>query len=99
MAGDPTYSLLLGYIVFNHKTDCCITKCWYEVSKGAKIRNRYDQVPLPTQDINGKVTNSQLDSTNESQDVSPFSEGDHVFNGNLCHKFKRTLGLPSLRTT
>ena len=29
-----------------------------EVSKGAKIRNRYDQVPHLTQDTNGKVTNS-----------------------------------------
>ena len=30
-----------------------------EVSKGAKIRNRYNQVPYLTQDTNGKVTNSQ----------------------------------------
>ena len=29
------------------------------VSKGAKIRNRYNQVPNLTQDTNGKVTNSQ----------------------------------------
>ena len=28
-------------------------------SKGAKIRNRYNQVPHLTQDTNGKVTNSQ----------------------------------------
>ena len=42
------------------------------VSKGAKIRNRYNQVPHLTQDTNGKVTNSQLDTTNESQEVSPF---------------------------
>ena len=27
-----------------------------EVSKGAKIRNRYNQVPHLTQDTNGKVT-------------------------------------------
>ena len=33
---------------------------------GAKIRSRYNQVPHPTQDTNGKVTNSQLDITNES---------------------------------
>ena len=38
-----------------------------KVSKGAKIRTRYNQVPHPTQDTNGKVTNSQLDTTNESQ--------------------------------
>ena len=46
-------------------------------SKGAKIRNRYNQVPHLTQDTNGKVTNSQLDTTNESQEVSPFPAGDH----------------------
>ena len=48
-----------------------------KVSKGAKIRNRYNQVPHLTQDTNGKVTNSQLDSTNKSQEVSPFPAGDH----------------------
>ena len=46
-------------------------------SNGTKIRNRYNQVPHLTQDTNGKVTNSQLDTTNESQEVSPFSAGDH----------------------
>ena len=49
----------------------------YKVSKGAKIRNRYNQVPQLTQDTNGKVTNSQLDTTNESQEASPFPAGDH----------------------
>ena len=44
----------------------------YKVSKGAKIRNRYNQVPHLTQDTNGKVTNSQLDTTNKSQEVSSF---------------------------
>ena len=48
-----------------------------KVSKGAKIRNRYNQVPHLTQDTNGKVTNSQLDTTNESQEASPFPAGDH----------------------
>ena len=34
--------------------------CLYiKVSNGAKIRNRYNQVPHLTQDTNGKVTNSQ----------------------------------------
>ena len=45
---------------------------------GTKIRNRYNQVPHLTQDTKGKVvTNSQLDTTNESQEVSLFSAGDH----------------------
>ena len=48
-----------------------------KVSKGAKIRNRYNQVPHLTQDTTGKVTNSQLDIKNESQEVSPFPGGDH----------------------
>ena len=40
-----------------------------KVSKGAKIRNRYNQVPHLTQDTDGKVTHSQLDTTNEAQEV------------------------------
>ena len=40
-------------------------------------RSGYNQVPHPTQDTHGKVTNSQLDTTNESQEVSPFPAGDH----------------------
>ena len=32
---------------------------YIKVSNGAKIRNRYNQVPHLTQDTNGKVTNSQ----------------------------------------
>ena len=48
-----------------------------KVSKGAKIRNQYNQVPHLTQDTNGKITNSQLDTTNESHEVSPFPAGGH----------------------
>ena len=50
---------------------------WYEVSKGAKIRNRYNQVPHLTHDTNGKVTNSPLNTTNESHEEIPFPAGDH----------------------
>ena len=35
------------------------TKRGAKVSKGTKIRNRYNQVPHLTQDTNGKVTNKQ----------------------------------------
>ena len=56
-----------------------------KLSMDAKIRNRYNQVPHLTQDTNGKVTNSQLDTTNESQKVSPLSAGDHK-----AHINKRT---------
>ena len=49
----------------------------FKVSKGAKIRNRYNQVPHLTQGTDGKMTNSQLGTTNESQEVSPFPAGEH----------------------
>ena len=48
-----------------------------KVSKNAKTRNRHNQVAQLTQDTNGKKTSSQLDTTNESQEVSPFPVGDH----------------------
>ena len=48
-----------------------------ESKKRAKIRNRYNQAPHLSQDTNGKVTTSELDITNESQEVSPFPAGDH----------------------
>ena len=47
-----------------------------KVRKSAKIRNQCNQAPYLTQDTNGKVTTSQLDITNESQEVSPFPAGD-----------------------
>ena len=40
-----------------------------KVRKRAKIRNRYNQAPHLTQDTNGKVTTSQLDLTNDGQEV------------------------------
>ena len=48
-----------------------------EVRRGAELRNRYNQVPHLTQDTNGKVTNSKLNTTNESQEGSSFPAGDH----------------------
>ena len=48
-----------------------------KVRKREKIRNRYNQAPHLTQDTNGKVTTSQLDVTNESQEISPFPAGGH----------------------
>ena len=58
----------------------------FKVSKGAKIRNRYNQVPNLTQGTNRKVINSQSDTTNESQEVSPFSAGDHKHTQTDAHK-------------
>ena len=48
--------------------------------KRAKIRNRYNQAPQLTQDTNEKVTTSQLDVTNESQESSPFPEVNPLCN-------------------
>ena len=39
--------------------------------------NRYIQAPHLTLDTGEKVITSQLDITNESQEASPFSAGDH----------------------
>ena len=60
-----------------------------KVSKGAKISNRYNQVPHLTQETNGKVTNSRLDTTNESQEVSPFPAGDHKAHTCINRRAKR----------
>ena len=56
----------------------------FKVSKGAKILNRFNQVPPLTQDNNRKVTNSQLDTTNEREEVSPFSASDQKAHINRC---------------
>ena len=45
--------------------------------KRAKIRNRHNQAPQLTKDTTGKVTTSQLEITNENQEVSPFQAGGH----------------------
>ena len=48
------------------------------------MRNRYNQVLHLAQDTDWKVTTSQLDTTNESQEVSPFPAGDHKASINRC---------------
>ena len=71
-----TKTILEGLNMFND-TNSPLILMWGKVSKCAKIRNRYNQVPHLTQDTNGKVTNSQLDTTNERQEVSHFPAGGH----------------------
>ena len=77
-----------GYIFIDRSYD-------FKVSKGAKIRN--NQVPHLTQDTNRKVTNSQLDTTNDSQEVSPFPVGDHkahiIRRAQRHNKHKRLLAI------
>ena len=48
-----------------------------KVSKRTTIRNRYNHVPHLIQVTNGKVTNSQFNTTKESQEVNPIPAGDH----------------------
>ena len=61
------------YTRFQHLSN--LKNCIFiKVSKSAKIMNRYNQVPHLTQDTNGKVTNSQLDTTNVSQEVALFQQ-------------------------
>ena len=50
----------------------------FKVRKMAKVRNRYNQELHLTQDTNGKNTNSQLDITNEGQEVSLLSAGNFI---------------------
>ena len=75
--------VLFLIIVFIEFVQVCITSKTIlvreddKVSKGEKIRNQYNQVPHLTQDTNWKVSNSQLYTTNESREVSPFPAGDH----------------------
>ena len=75
------------YILNIEAHDLSVTLTHIKVSKGAKIRHRYNQAPYLTQDTNGKVTNSQLYTTNESQEGSPFPAGDHK-----AHINRRTQG-------
>ena len=49
---NPYFEKMVGQI---YPTELQLNKS----NKVAKIRNRYNQVPHPTQDTNGKVTNSQ----------------------------------------
>ena len=42
-----------------------------KVRKRAKIRNRYNQAPHPTQDTKGKVTTSQFNKTSQTRAKRP----------------------------
>ena len=53
------------------------TKLFLILRKRTKIRNRYNETPHLTQFTNWNVTTSQLDFTNESQEISPFPAGYH----------------------
>ena len=74
---------------FHYNIQCFLVRfllVFSKVSKGEKIRVQYNQVPHLVQDTNGKVTNSQLDTTNESQEVSPFPAGGYKAHKEQKHK-------------
>ena len=72
MPSNPYFLQKFDFCIFEPK-NCEVI----EVRKRAKIRNQYNQVPHETEDTHVKVTNSQLDMQNESQEVSPFPADDH----------------------
>ena len=52
--------------------------------KEDKDQESIQSSPHLTQGTNGKVSTSQLDITNESQEVSPFPAGNHKASINRC---------------
>ena len=50
----------------------------YKVRNAKENRNRYNQLPHLTQDTTWESDKTQLNITNESQEVSPFTAGDHM---------------------
>ena len=53
-----------------------------KVSKGAKIRNQYNQVPHLTQDTNGKEMQQRKHLPTV---VIHGQTGNHIITGELCH--------------
>ena len=54
--------------------------------KGSKDQESIQSSVTPDQGTNGKVTNSELDITSESQEVSPFPAGGHKAQITDAHK-------------
>ena len=68
---------LKSYLSSQTIVTCSLTLCVLEVRMRGKIRNRDNPAPHLTQDTNGKMATSQLNITNDSQEVSPFPADDH----------------------
>ena len=66
----------MAHIVLLQKPNTDISHAHRQSKKEGKDQESINQAPHLTQDINEKVTTSQLNITNESQDVSPFPAGD-----------------------
>ena len=62
-----------------------------KVRKKVKVRNRYNQVPLPTRDtVWESDKNIVKHHTQESQEVSPFPAGDHKATRNRKDNMAKT---------
>ena len=48
-----------------------------KIGKTARIRNRYNQVPHLSQATKWESSKIKINTTNKSQEVSPFPSGDH----------------------
>ena len=72
-----TNGLVYAFVVHMQQNRDFSHYTYIKIRKRTEIRDRYDQAPHLTQDTNAKVTTSQLDITNESQEASPFPAGDH----------------------
>ena len=65
---------------------------WFiKVSKGAKIKNRYNQVPHQIKDTNGKVTNSQLKFPQKKYRLGTVSKNILLEDLNMFHVANLTL--------
>ena len=81
----PCLQILNTTIIFgNNKGHTLRALCAYKVSKGAKIRNRYNQVPHLTQHTNGKVTNYSRHHKREPRGQS-FYPGTGIMEGDCTH--------------
>ena len=80
---------------------CVIKLLTLKVSKGAKIRNRYNQVPhlTPVPGYQWESDKLTADTTNESQEVSPFPAGDHKAHTNTPRHSKHKTEQKHKRST
>ena len=69
--------IFLSLFVLQECVRMLMTSTIEKVSKVAKIRNRYNQVPHLTQDPNGKVTNSQKTPQTRAKRSALSPAGDH----------------------
>ena len=75
------------YKALNYRTK---NMAHHKVSKVAKIRNRYNQVPHLTQDTNGKVTNPQKTPQTRAKRPAPSQQATTKHTQTDAHKTQQT---------